>query len=198
MTQRVECKFVARWAIVAASSILILYMAAVTWIAYRDSKDQPPETRLFDDPVKESLAIRLDASRNLFQVGLLLAGALWALYIGKTEETKVDLTQTPELILFLLCNFCFLISFYSHYEYTDRLSTWINSAVISGEKIEIPDIDAPRLTNLLDRQTDFFQIGCGLALLTFVSGRYLRTVIHEQSATRDSRPVLPNNPGPGC
>ena len=37
MTQRVECKFVARWAIVAASSILILYMAAVTWFAYRDS-----------------------------------------------------------------------------------------------------------------------------------------------------------------
>ena len=53
---------------------------------------------MLDDSVKESLPIRLDASRNLFQVGLLLAGGLWALYLGKSAETRVDLTQLPEFI----------------------------------------------------------------------------------------------------
>lgn len=142
--------------------------------AYRASEMAPPPSRLLDDTVKESLPIRLDASRNLFQVGLLLAGGLWALYIGKSEETKVDLSQTPELLLFLLCNCCFLVSFASHYVYTDRLCDWINSGVYEGGQVEIPDIDSAGLANLLDFQRWFFQLGCAVALATFLGGRYLR------------------------
>lgn len=167
-----------RWTMVGLALIIFSVVAVKTWKEYQRSKDRPAATRLFDDSVKESLKIRLDASRNLFQVGLLLAGGLWALYLGKTEESRVDLTQLPEVVLFLLCNGCFLISFYSHYAYTERVADWINSGVAKADKIEIPDIDENRLVSVLGRQHDFFVGGCVLALLTFLSGRYLRVENH--------------------
>jgi hypothetical protein len=186
-----------RWITVCVAVIIFSIMAVKTLRAYQESKGKPAEVRLFDDSAKESLPIRLDASRNLFQVGLLLAGGLWALYLGKTTETRVDLTQPPELILFLLCNACFLVSFYSQYTYTVRVADWINSGVPKGDKIEIPDIDAKRLLSVLNRQHDFFLGGAALALFTLLSGRYLR----------DERDVKPPNDkagpsavasGPGC
>jgi hypothetical protein len=169
-----EVKLIVRVILVAIAFVAVAKMWTDARDAYRASAGIPPPSRLLDDSVKESLPIRLDASRNLFQVGLLIAGGLWALYIGKSEETKVDLSQTPEVLLFLLCNCSFLVSFASHYVYTDRLSDWINSGIPQGDAIEIPDIDSASLVNLLDFQKWFFQLGCALALATFLGGRYLR------------------------
>src|SRR4051794_15126311 len=158
-----------RWALVAVASVIFLCMAGAAWDTFLASEGVPAPKRVMDDTVKESLPIRLDGSRSMVQVGLLLAGGLWALYLGKTQETRVDLTETPELLLFLVCNACFLVSFASHYAYTGRLADWLNSGVEKGGKLLIPDIDEERLSKLLVFQLWYFRLGCLLSLFTFLS-----------------------------
>lgn len=153
-----------------------------------------PDVVPFHDATKEALTISLDSARGLNQVALIIAGGLWALYIGKTEETKVDLAPTPQLVLFLACNACFLLSFWSYYAYADRLSSWLASGVKEGEKIEIPDLDNERLRNLAEAQRRSFGIASLFALFTILSGRYLKGAAH---ASRSAMGPVGHGDGPG-
>jgi hypothetical protein len=161
------------WTIVLGWRLAPRYFAST-------QEGQPLEVREFDEAIQQSLPIRLETSRSYFQLGLVLSGALWALYIGKTSETRVDLSQGPESILFLLMNVNFIVSFLAHYQYTEQIADWINVGLASGEgRLEIPDLDSAPVVVLIEAQKAFFKMGCVLALLTFISGRYLREPSHE-------------------
>jgi hypothetical protein len=161
---------------VGLSGICFLGVVVYACLSFCSSSSQSPGTKQFNDLTKEGLKITLDSSRDLFQVGLLLAGGMWALYIGKVDDTKVDLTETPMLGMFVMLNVAFICSFIMYYFSTQQIASIIYEGVVDqhSKDLLIPDALSLRIRVLSDSQRVFFFLGCVLALGTFLTGRYLK------------------------
>ncbi|MBL8828405.1 MAG: hypothetical protein JNM18_15595 [Planctomycetaceae bacterium] len=142
--------------------------------ANKNSRARPAEVRVFDDAFKETISIRLDASRNLFQVGFAIAGAIWAIYLTKKDESSLNLAEGEEFGMFVLTNLCFIASFIAHYSYTDRVAVFLESAVTECGETEVPDVFAASVEQLLDSQFWFFCLGCLTSVTVIICGKYLR------------------------
>src|SRR5438132_13708684 len=58
----------------------------------------------YNERTKAAIDVRLDQGRSLFQLGLLVTGALWGLVIAKPDETRILLRHWPEIVRFILAN----------------------------------------------------------------------------------------------
>ena len=106
-----------------------------------------------------------------------MLAALWALVLAKKEETKILLSDTPEVIMFstatvllLFCEICQVV-YLGHVRYFLSIA----GALLDKEKPIIPDLFASAMASQVTAQTIFFVAGAAIALLTLISAHRLKS-----------------------
>src|SRR5882724_1903699 len=90
-----------RWILACVAVIVLVATLAVTihgivTTSLRAGLEDIP----YNELTKESIDLRLEFSRSLFEVGLLITAALWGLIIAKKDEAGVVLKDHQEVIMF--------------------------------------------------------------------------------------------------
>ncbi|MGA9772215.1 MAG: hypothetical protein WBV94_24500 [Blastocatellia bacterium] len=134
----------------------------------------------FNELTKAGIDIRLDQSRSLFQVGILILGGLWGLLIAKRGEAALMFKDYPEVIMIVCATIFLIASFFFHTVYITRISDiYSDAGEVIGKQIQvnpndkqpmsIPDVFAPNINYMFVSQSLFLISGVGIALLAFVS-----------------------------
>jgi hypothetical protein len=194
-----EQRLMRRWVLAgvtaAVGTSLVLYLLLTIQSAGDSGFGKLP----FNDVVKGAIQLRLETSRSMFQVTIVVFGALWGLIITKEGVRHSFTDSQPEFLLFTIANACLLFSAYGHLRYSMRLAEVQADAGTLAEKRkaleaaerpveenrardaparepvpDIPDIFAPRINRILDLQMWLFGVGCVFVLLTFVSANFLK------------------------
>jgi len=61
----------------------------------------------FTTLAKQAVDLRVDQSKSLFQLGLLVTGALWALILAKKDDVRIEFVE-PEFVMFACSNLVLL------------------------------------------------------------------------------------------
>jgi hypothetical protein len=151
-------------------------------MAWEDKEMIPPTREIsalkYSDPVKAAIDVNIDQSKGLFDVGLLLLGALWALFIAKKDEGGITVGDVPEMVMLLSASGLLLLSFAWHEFYLENLgAAWelASRNCIDLKLACFPDVlGIPSIKFLRDYQEDFLLLGGGIALTTIFSAHQLK------------------------
>jgi hypothetical protein len=152
------------------------------YLAWEDKSRIPPLDRIeaipYRDLVKAAIDANLAQSTGLFDVGLLLLGALWGLVIAKKDEGRITAGDFPELIMFLCASGLLLLSFLWHDYYLENLAGAYDLAsrnCVQANMACFPDVlGVPNVEYLRNYQQIFLVLGGGIALVTIVSAHHLK------------------------
>jgi hypothetical protein len=170
-----------RWLLCIGSLIVA---AITTYKAWEDKALIPPTQRIdaikYSDPLKAAIDANIDQSKGLFDVGLLLLGALWALVIAKKDEGRIALGDVPEVIMLLSASALLLLSFEWHEFYLENLGAAYELASRNCTDLKaacFPDVlGIPSIEFLRNYQETFLRMGGGIALATIFSAHQLKGV----------------------
>jgi hypothetical protein len=167
-----------RWSLAAASaciSVLILASTLVDWATA--SLAEGIVLKPFNEALKEGVQIKLGISSNLFQLGVLITGALWALMIAKEDEAGLVLKDRPEIIMFVCASLLLLTSLLSYIIYTSRVAYIYEIAGQTsrpGKPMEVGDFNNPVINNFFAYQITNLAAGVTAAVVTLVSAHKLK------------------------
>lgn len=141
-------------------------------VSKRESLKQIP----YNDMIKAAVELNVAQSNHLFDLGLLLLGALWALVIAKKDEVEITLRDWPEIITFGIASCLLLYSFVCHEAYLDSLSeAHVLGAMTSlPGKAAIPDVFDPLFGYRLESQIRLLIGGSVIAVATIFSAHKLK------------------------
>jgi hypothetical protein len=141
-----------RWFLATLSLALLLATLALTiYSISTTSLVSGLEDIKFNDLMNESIKGRIDFSRSLFEIGLLITGALWGLIIAKKDEARIVFADRPEWIMFLSASLLLLASLVDHsiyLQYVSRLFA-IAGQVYDPADPSMPDVFDPNINKLL-------------------------------------------------
>jgi hypothetical protein len=172
----------------AAISILILF-GILIYVLRGVIDASGPEYIFRDKPFNEltkaGVDIRLDQSRNLFQIGILILGAIWGLLIAKKGEAALVFKDYQEVIMTVCASILLCASLICHTLYISRITEiYSDAGEIAGKQAQIassghlqqsiPDIFEPNINYMFVSQALFLVSGVIVALITFVSAHKLK------------------------
>jgi len=128
-----------------------------------------------NDLIKAGVQLKVEQSRSLFQVFLLIMAVLWGLFFAKKGEKEILLSDRPELIMFYCANLLLLASAYYHIYYIENI-TYIYSLAgrLKGSSLSIPDVFGSGINNPYRFQMWCLGGGTLLTLLTLFSAHKLK------------------------
>jgi hypothetical protein len=130
------------------------------------------DDRPFNDLTNALLELKVEQTKQVFDLGLLLLGALWALIIAKKDEANIVLSDRPEMIMFVCGNAMLLASLICHVTYVGQ----IRNALLLGGRLSdsIPDIFGSPLEAFFGAQVIFLAVGLTIAVLTLISAHRIK------------------------
>jgi hypothetical protein len=156
-----------------ATLTITVYKAASTSLA--EGLDDIP----YNELTNESIKGRVEFSRSLFQVGLLVTAALWGLIIGKKDEAGIVLSDGPEIVMFISASALLVSSLIFHSIYLHYVSSIYALAghVLSKTDPTIADVFNPNINNFYIFQIGYLVLGFIVAVVTLVSAHKLKEVL---------------------
>ena len=122
-----------------------------------------------------SRSVRIEITKNLLNVDLLVLAVLWGLIIGKRDEVRIVMNDWPELVSFGVGNIFLLSSFVLHFSYMAAIANIHHSAspFFQSDK-SVPDLADPKIQTILDGQYWSLCAGAITVVLTLVSAHWLK------------------------
>lgn len=142
-SEKSRTKSQARGTLAVATVAITLFCVVATIIISRNvslAKGIPDIP--FNDLSAKSFEMRLSLSENLFQLALLMLGALWGLVIAKKDEAQIVFSKAPEVILFVGASLLLIFSAVAYSLYVNKLTGYFSDAAISagGGDLSLPNI----------------------------------------------------------
>lgn len=167
-----------RWALAIISAILLTLILAFTLINWATTSiSEGIVLKQFNEALKESVQIRLGISSNLFQLAVLITGALWGVVIAKEDESGIVLSDRQEMIMFSCASLLLLTSLLSYIIYSSRVAYIYELADQTsqpGSPIMIGDFFNPVINNFFGYQIVNLVFGIAIALVTMISSHKLK------------------------
>lgn len=146
---------------------------------------------LMDDVTTKSIDARLVLAQSLFQVALLMVGALWGIVIAKPGEIQIVFRKSLEILMFISASVVLFVSIVCYGFYLDTITNLFAGAVRARSKSAIPI--AAFIPDVFDQNVDylftlqFVSLGAGIVngVLTLISAHRLRGDNHENPRTND-------------
>ena len=153
--------------------VLIVWGAPVV---FTRPGEVPYVSRPYNELTKAAVDLAADQSKSLFQLGLLVLAALWALVFAKKAEKTIVLADTPEVTMFVTATVLLFFSQLCHLFYLGHVRYFLSvaGAVFDKDKPIIPDLFAVALAGQVHAQVLFFAVGSAIALITLISAHRLK------------------------
>lgn len=152
---------------VSAGFYLISYGAITSIIA-----------RPFNDLTKTAVDINVEQSRSLFQVTLLVLGALWGLIIAaQPRAPRIAQSDLPEIVMFVFANLLLVGSLFWHVLYLDSIADAYGLAASTCADVGkqcIPDVLDDQIHHLFKHQRALLIAGVIVSVLTLFSTHRLK------------------------
>jgi len=172
----------ARWTLTILS---IAVAAAALFFALCDklSSQTSFEATTYLEAKKAAIDIRVDDSKSYFEMTLATLGALWALIAAQRNETRIRLSDTPEILMLFAACAVLLLSLFWHFLYLETVSAAYSLAVDPSQLpnappdikgIKMPNVLQPAIDGMLRSQSWFFVSGVLLAVFTLISAHNLK------------------------
>jgi hypothetical protein len=166
-----------RWLLAVLSVICVTASLAVA-IALKIRADHSKfaNDKPYNQLTKAANDARIDQSKNMLQVGLLLLAALWALVAAKKDEVRIVLSDRPELLMFLCASALLLSSFVFHFFFvSDVVYLYsVGAQVYDKTHPSMPDMFDKNLSYSFQFQLMFLSSGFVVAVLTLISAHTLK------------------------
>ncbi len=149
----------------------VVMAGIVMWQVLRSAvsaRQDLAQTVPFDERVKSAFDLRQETSRGLFEVTILLTGALWGLVIARGSFSSWG---RQEAILFVLANAGLLFSLSSHLMHSMDMTRFLTDAAVLTGKALVPDFFGQKLGFKFDWQVASFFSGAITTGLVFLSGK---------------------------
>lgn len=171
-----------RWRRFIAAISVALFVGALGHTIYKTSTTslrEGLEDIPYNELTNESIKGRVEFSRSLFQVGLLMTAALWGLIISKKDEAGLVLSDTPEVIMFLCGSALLILSLVDHSIYLHYISQIYANAgsaltPLTRDNPTMPDAFDPNINNFYNFQIYTLGIGLLVAAATLFSAHNLK------------------------
>ena len=167
-----------RWILAATSLTVLAVILAFTLINWATtSLSEGIELKQFNEALKESVQIRLSISGNLFQLAVLITGALWGVVIAKEDESGIVFADRPEIIMFFCASLLLLTSLLSYIIYSYRVAYIYELADQTnqpGTPIMVGDFFNPIINNFFAYQIMNLVAGLSIAIATLISAHKLK------------------------
>ncbi|MBC8030544.1 MAG: hypothetical protein H7Z16_10575 [Pyrinomonadaceae bacterium] len=132
----------------------------------------------FNEVTSKSIDTQFELSQTLFQIALLMTGALWGLVIAKKDEIKLVFSELSEVVMFLSSSVVLLLSVGSYGFYLWKVSHYFADASVAATKgglgPYVPDIFDQDISYLFLCQIVSLVAGIFNGVLTLVSAHNLR------------------------
>jgi hypothetical protein len=130
----------------------------------------------FNELTSESIKGRVDFSRSLFEIALLVTGALWALVIAKRDEISIVFADRQEVIMFLCASALLIASLVDHSLYLNYVSRvfFYGGRLYDKENPTMPDVFDANINNFYNYQIAHLSLGAIIAILTLFSAHNLK------------------------
>jgi len=163
-------------------ALLLLVLVAVTFkFGYDDlmsasSNVDQMENVSLNENITQLIDIKREESAKLFDVALLVGGAIFALFIAKKDEAKIVFADVPEIVMFGSAVALLIASVLCNTRYQDLLA----SALLVGQGIgSMPNIFVTEFEAFHTWQWRFLAIGVFAAAVTLISAHRLKGADHE-------------------
>lgn len=164
--------------VTAFVAVTCLVIAVVFVLSIRIDEGIPP--LLMDEVTTKSIDARLVLAQSLFQVALLMVGALWGIVIAKPGESQLVFKEKFEMVMFLSASVVLLTSIICYGIYLEKITDQFAEAVRARSKspialaVFVPDVFDQNLNYLFVLQS--VSLGGGLlnGVLTLFSTHRLR------------------------
>lgn len=189
-----------RWILAVLSTVVLVYLLQKVIIdaVYTSGPHYILKLTSFNDPMQAAIETRLAQAKDMFQLGIVFIGGLWALIIAKKGEARLVLSDYPEIIMSVSATILLSLSFICHSIYvsevtevyysagkiankviegsmeSDSLMSVVNSKNQQDADIKIADIFQRGVNYLFDAQYGFLVAGAINAMLTFISAHKLK------------------------
>ena len=120
----------------ALTAVACLTATVVFVLSVRIDGGIPP--LLMDDVTTKSIDARLVLAQSLFQVALLMVGALWGIVIAKPGEIQIVFRRNAEIVMFVSASVVLLVSIISYGFYLNKITHQFAEAVRSRSNSAIP------------------------------------------------------------
>jgi hypothetical protein len=136
----------------------------------------------FNDLAKKAIDSRLDLSRTLLQVSLLMTGALWGLVIAKKDEVHIVLSDKIEISMFIEATVLLLLSVGAYAVYVNKITNYLSDAAVStgpsnssaAVVLSMPNVFDQNINYLFVCQTVTLVAGLFNGVVTLVSAHNLK------------------------
>lgn len=134
----------------------------------------------FNDVTNKSLDARMVLAQSLFQVALLMIGALWGLVIAKQGEIQIVFHERAETTMFVSASIVLLVSVFAYAIYLQKISDQFVDAVRAWSKsdiqlpVTVPDVFDQNVDYLFTLQWVSLAAGIINGVLTLISAHKLR------------------------
>ena len=146
---------------------------------------------LMDDVTTKSIDARLILAQSLFQVALLMVGALWGIVIAKPGEIQLVSSDKHQMLMFASASIVLLVSIFCYGIYLNKITGQFAEAVRSRSKSAvtlaafIPDVFDQNVNYLFKLQFWTLVAGIVNGVLTLVSAYRLTGDNHENQKSAD-------------
>ncbi|HEX5889884.1 MAG TPA: hypothetical protein VFY61_14345 [Pyrinomonadaceae bacterium] len=130
----------------------------------------------YNELTSESIKGRVEFSRSLFQIGLLITAALWALVIAKPDEIGIVFADRQEVLMFLCASLLLIGSLVDHSLYLN----YVSRVFLAGGRLydkdspSIPDVFDANINNFYQYQIIHLALGAFIAVVTLFSAHNLK------------------------
>ena len=163
---------------IVSPTVTACCLVAIIWLSLNVSIDAGIENLPFNEVTGKAVDTQLALSETLFQVGILMLGALWGLVIAKKDEIQLVFSQRSEVIMFVGSSSLLLMSVCAHGFYLDSVSHYFVDAAVASERgglpASVPDIFDQNVRYLFICQFVSLLAGMINGVLIFISAHKLR------------------------
>jgi len=168
-----------RWVFAVLSVAFCSWIAVDTLFDWSAASKGAFEYVQFDNRLQAALELRVAASRDLFQIALVLFGVLWGLVFAEERVAAMAFRRgLPEIIMFLAGSVALAGSMAVSLAYSISLNELLSDAVRLLEKPDerVVDFFGRKVNYLFTCQWTLLITGMLVTLLTFLSAKFLKEV----------------------
>jgi len=148
-----------------ATVITLACIAATVFFVINVRVDHGIRALPFNLVSSKSIDARLTVAQTLFQLALLMIGALWGLIIAKKGEVQIVFEEPAEVFMFFSASIVLLLSICSYGFYLNKISHQFADAAraLGNSELELP-LSVP---DIFDQNVNYLFV---LQIVTLVAG----------------------------
>lgn len=166
-----------RWFLALLSIAVVVVTLALTMRSIKTTNvDAGLADIKYNELISESIKGRVEFSRSLFQIGLLVTAALWALVIAKPDEIGIVFADRQEMLMFLCASLLLVGSLIDHSLYLNYVSRvfLFGGELFDKDNASIPDVFDANINNFYQYQIVHLALGAFIAVMTLFSAHNLK------------------------